>query len=321
MVGGDEILKPGEIRSKFKDLPYITPYDRIYALTDGLGEEVELHEFHARGVCMGGSAWEVYHFPRTSCLVTSARREGPRNILHCRVGVDDLDLIPGLAGAGIERVNVFDDHVEITYAGLAGGGVAATLCRGMADGVEGVVIESIGGGAKIGRARLVLPRLYKVVVGVDDTDDAEKGATWSLMNEVAWRTQEEGLGIYLGHTVVQLFPQNPYRTTNGCATAVTFGIGQGVEGEFVHFLLQEVDRGCYSDEAAAAVYGSLCVHPALARYTRAVKSRMVELEEAEKVAGETDVDLESIRGKRGFIGALATLAGEADPDTAVHPYA
>ncbi len=314
-------MRPEEIRDKYGDLPYMTPYQRIYALTDAEGELVELHEFHARGAATGGAAWEVYHFPRTSPLILDAKREGPRNIFLCRAGVNDLDLIPGLASAGLERVDILDDSVELTYAGLAGGGVAVTACRGMARGVLGMEIESMGGGARLGRARLTLPRLRKLVVGLDDTDDAERGATWAVANEVAWLTEQNGQAAYIYHVISQLFPQNPYRTTNCCSTAVTLGVDRARVGEVLDHFMEMVKERCYSEEAAAAIMQRIAIPPELTRFTRAAKARMVEESEALGLADEVGIELRTITGQRGKIGALAALGMSDSPDEAVKPYA
>ncbi len=316
-----ENMRPEEIRDRFGGLPYITPYQSIYALTDADGHLVELHEFHARGACTGGAAWEVFHFARTSPLILEARREGPRNVFVCRAGVTDLDLIPGLASAGLERVSILEDVVELTYAGLAGGGVAATACRGLARGVLGMEVEAVGGGAKLGRARLTLPRLRKLVVGLDDTDDKEQGATWAVANEAAWLTGQEGMAVYLYHVINQLFPQNPYRTTNCCSTAVAFGVHEARLEEALDFFLERVKERCYSDEAAAAVMQRVRVPQELFRYTRSVKSRMVEEEETARLAEWLGIRLVSVTGKRGMTGALAALGMCDDPDEAVKPYA
>jgi methanogenesis imperfect marker protein 11 len=315
------MMLPEEIRSRYGDLPYLTPYQSIYALTDEAGQMVELHEFHARGAAGGGAAWEVYHYPRTSPLIVGARREGPRNVFLCRAGVCDLELIPGLAGAGLERVNIVEERVELTYAGLAGGGVAATVCRGMAEGVLGMEVESMGGGARLGRATLVLPRLHKLVIGVDDTDDEERGATWAAVNEAAWHTGREGLAAYLAHVIVQLFPQNPYRTTNCCSTAVVLGVERERAEEAIAYLVRQVEKRCYSEEAAAALMQRLLVPEELARFTRAAKSRMVEEEEADNLASWLGVELREITGSRGRIGALAALGMSDRIDEAVRPYA
>ncbi|MEM2961332.1 MAG: hypothetical protein QXU67_06975, partial [Candidatus Bathyarchaeia archaeon] len=149
-------------------------------MSDEASKHVELHEFHARNRCIGGSAWEIYHYSRVSPLVISARREGARNILVARVGECQLNLVQGIAGAGLEKVEMGEKDVRLTYMGLAGGGIAATICRGMAEGVKGIEIYQEGGGSNIGRASLLVPRRSKVVIGVDDTDQPSCGATWSL---------------------------------------------------------------------------------------------------------------------------------------------
>lgn len=311
---------PEEIMEKYGELPYVTPYQKIYALTDDQGELVELHEFHARGAAAGGAAWEVFHYPRTSPLILDARREGPRNIFLCTAGTADLDLIPGLASAGLEKVEIMEDCVELTYAGLAGGGVAATVCRGMARGVLGMEIESLGGGGRTGKARLILPRLRKLVVGLDDTDSPDHGATWAVANEAAWLTEQNGLAAYLFHSITQLFPQNPYRTTNCCSTSVTFGVDGGRMGETLDFFLARVEERCYSTEAAAAVKTGIGTPPELHRFTRSAKSRMVEEQDALDMARWHGIELRSITGNRGKIGALAALGMCEDPDEAVRPY-
>ena len=51
------------------------------------------------------------------------------------------------------------------------------MCRGMAEGVNHVELYDVGGGSKVGRAAVVTPRMQKLVIGIDDTDTKEEGAT------------------------------------------------------------------------------------------------------------------------------------------------
>lgn len=316
----EEELTPGEIRERYGGLPYITPYQKIIALTDEAGEHVELHEYHARGRCSGGAAWEVYHYARTSPLVINARREGARNIFVCKTGTEALELTPGFAGAGLEEVRIEGDKVAVTYAGLGGGGVAATLCRGMAGNVLSTMVHQRGGGSGMGRATLWLPATRKLVIGVDDTDDAERGATWSTMNEIAFELEEERECVYLGHTIVQLFPDNPHKTTNCCSTAVILAVDPGradAVGERFHGMLRE---RCYSDQCGMAVSGAVLVGERLRGFTTATRHRMVTLEDARDVAERSGVNLREVTGPRGCIGALAAVGGHNAPDTAVIPF-
>lgn len=317
----DETYTPEEIITRYGDLPYITPYERIVALVDEGAGLVELHEFHGRGRCAGGAAWEVYHYANTSPLVIRARREGARNIFVCGRGRAELELVPGVAGAGLEEVSVEGDVVALTYAGLAGGGIAATLCRGMADGVISTTVHELGGGATLGRATLRLPASAKLVIGVDDTDDARRGATWSTVNEIAFALEQEGACSYLGHSIVQLFPDNPYKTTNCCSTAVVLGVRPVDAGSITDSVAAMLEAGCFSDECGIAVMEGVETPEELRDFWGAAASRMVTIEDAKKVADAAVVEMRPVTGERGCIGALAALGAHDETDRAVVPLA
>lgn len=312
------MLTRDEIIERYSRIPWVSPYERVVALADPSGEYVELHEFHARGKCAGGSAWEVYHYSRSSPLVLNARREGARNIFLLRVGEAELDLIPGIRGAGIERVEVLEKEgeIRITYAGLAGAGVAVTLCRGMAEGVKGVEIGEVGGGAKLGRATLVLPLLWKVTFGVDDTDNREAGATWSLVNEIGYELDERGFP-YLLHVIVQLYTKNPHRTTNCVSIASSFAVEPSRYEEIVEEFCRRVEERTLSDNTTVAYTNRILIPDSLREYGNRVKSSIVSIEEARELARRLGIEYRVITGERGLIGALAALAFSDDPDRAV----
>lgn len=314
-----EVLEPSELKEKYGSVNWISPYQRIVAMTgdDGL---IEVHEFHARGKCIGGSAWEIYHYPRVSSLVLSARREGPRNIFVLKKGECALSLIPGLAGAGIERVEVKGGEAYITYAGLAGGGIAATVCRGLADGVKRIEIHERGGGSELGRSTLVLPLKRKLVFGVDDTDEPKRGATWSLVNEISNALDQEGVAEYLGHTITQLYTKNPVKTTNCVSIAATFAVEPGSVNLLRGLFTSRLKAATFSSHTGLAVYGNVQTGEGLKGYAVEAKSRLVELSEAERVAEREGVELTPVTGERGLIGALAAIGYADNPDEAVKPF-
>ncbi len=309
-------LSKEELLKKFGGIAWISPYERVVAMTDG--ELVELHEFHARNRCYGGAAWEVYHYKRVSDLILKARREGARNIFVIKPGKADLKLIPGIAGAGIEEV-IVDADIEIIYSGLAGAGIAATVCRGLAKDVEGIEIIEVGGGGKLGKAKIRLKAYEKVVIGVDDTDSKEGGATWSLMNEIAYKIEEKGLGHYLMHTITQLYTKTPEKTTNCVSISVTFATDD--KERLVREFERELKENTMSDETAMAVYNKIKIPEELIEYGKAVKSRIVELDEAYEIAKKLGIKPVIITGERGLIGAIAALAFSDSPDEAVIVYA
>ena len=311
-----ETFTPAELHDRFGGLPYITPYERIVALVDDDERLIELHEFHARGRCTGGAAWEVYHYARTSPLVLDARREGARNIFTCAEGRGELSLVPGIAGAGLEEVRIDGDEVELTYAGLAGGGVAATICRGMAGNVISAEVHEEGGGAGLGRATLRVPAWRKLVIAADDTDDETRGATWSTMNEIAYAIEDEGLADYLLHTIVQLFPDNPYRTTNCCATATVMGLPAARVGAAVERARELLSERTFSDECGMAWTTGVRPSELAVAFAAKAKRGMVTIEEAREAAA-TNTELVAVTGERGCIGAMAAVAAHRDPDSAV----
>jgi len=309
-------LSKEELRRQYGNLPWVSPYSRVVAMTDG--EFVELHEFHARERCYGGASWEVLHYPRVSDLVIGARREGARNIFILKPGKTELKLIPGIAGAGIEEVKL-TDRIEITYAGLAGGGIAATVCRGLAEDVDGIEIVELGGGAKLGKAKIRLKKYSKVVIGVDDTDNKEKGATWALVNEIAYKLEKAGYGHYLLHTITQLYTKNPAKTTNCVSISATFATEK--PEELINAFRKELKSTTLSENTAMVVYRKILIPEKLRKYGEKVKSQLVELEEAKMIAEELGIETFVITGERGLIGAVAALAFSNSPEEAVKIYA
>ena len=316
-----EVLRPEDIASAYSKAKWVSPYSKILAMVDREARVVEVHEFHARNKCVGGAAWEVYHYPRASSLVLSARREGARNVFVFKIGRGEVSLEPGVRGAGVEEVRIEEGEVKITYVGLVGGGVAATLCRGMAEGVCRVEIHERGGGARVGRASLVLPLMEKLSIGVDDTDVKEAGATWALLNEIAYSLELEGKAYYINHVITQLYTRNPHKTTNCVSIGVSFAVNPSSKEGVLRDLEEMLRKHTLSSHTGLAYMNKVLVPARLRRYGVEAKSRLLTLEDAYTVAEEVGVGLKPVTGERGLIGALAALSFIDDPDEAVKVYA
>ena len=317
MRNGDDmdILKPEDIKKRFEGKFWVSPYSRILAMTDGA--VVELVEDHARGTCYGGAAWEVHHYPKTSSLIYHARRDGPRNIFRTRIGETRLDLVPGLAAAGIEKVSTSKSEIRVQYSGLGGAGVAIAMARGQAEGVEQVEVYEWGGGGKRARAAVVLPRYEKVVFGIDDTDSPESGATWALANEIGYTLGKEAGVYHLDHTINQLYPQNPHKTQNCVSIAISFAVSAEKKDWLVSQVKDLLAEHTVSYETGLAVFSGIDVPEDLKRYSRMAKMRMVEVEDARQAAKQAGIILYAVTGERGLIGAVAAIGFYDDPDSAV----
>jgi methanogenesis imperfect marker protein 11 len=287
----------------------VVVYKQIHAVVDDDAKRVELLE---RSSCYGGSAWARYHYSRGPLVISSCNQgEWFRYMLN--PGSIDLDLVSSKRSAGIESVRVSKSEVEVTYAGLGGGGVGATLSRARAEDVLRYDATECGGG-RVARGAIVLPRRERMIIGVDDTDSKTVGATWSLIHNIAQKVDRPE-ARYISHSLVQLFPV-PTKTQNCVSTVVEFaclpGRGEGMLGDF-RALLQKYT---VSEQTGMAVFRDFDPSELLAFGLRCKKER-VSYEDAVKVAQEAGVQI--IMKGQGLIGAIAALPFNARPDESIIP--
>lgn len=289
--------------------PYVVAYKQIHAMVDEKASLVELME---RSNCYGGSAWARYHYSRGS-LVKSSRNLGEWFRYMIAPGRVDLDLISSKKSAGIESVIVKGKEVEVTYAGLGGGGVGATLCRAQADDVLRYEVTECGGG-RVARGTLILPRRERLIIGVDDTDSKTNGATWTLIHNIA--SKVDCLEArYISHSLVQLFPV-PTKTQNCVSTVVEFAcLPDRAEGMLSQFkaLLKKYS---VSKETGMAVFRGFDPS-SLLPYGQRCKRERVLYEDALDASRESGVQI--MMNGQGLIGALAALPFCAQPDESVVP--
>ncbi len=296
---------------------WISPHRKVVAAVEAATGVAELVEDHARGMCLGGSAWSLYHYSRNSKSVFWSKREGTRLFykLHTSPSNSPMDLQASYHPASIESAVVEGKKVRVTYSGLAGAGVAA-LSRGMAEGVLGVEVSEWGGGKKLGRVTLVLPLKEKVIIGVDDTDKSDEGATWALANEIAFELAKKPGVDYLEHSIVQLYPQNPFKTQNCVSIAVSFAVPPGGKAALVRDFRAAVKARTFSKETGMAWFSGIMVPGDLMSYAKRAKSGMVTVEDAERAASENGVKTARVTGDRGLIGAVAAIPYVECPDEA-----
>ncbi len=277
--------------------PYTIPYKGIYAVADMKNELVELMEHSS---CYGGSAWALYHYSK-SPLVIKSRSVGDMMRYLVRTGNSDLQLQSSVAAAGIESVIVNDKEIEITYSGLGGGGVGATTCRAYASGVLRCRISESGGG-KRASGTIVVPRRERVLIGIDNTDSKEVGATWTLAHNIA-AAVDSLEHKYISHTLVQLFPV-PDKTQNCVATVLEFACVEGAKRELLDGIKEGLLEYSVSDETGMVALSDFEA-ASLMEYSQLCRSRMITKELTLKTAKEAGVEI--CIGGKGIIGALAAL--------------
>jgi len=291
------------------DDPYAVVYKQIHAVSSPDGGTVEILE---RSSCYGGGAWSLHHYSGGP-LVISSRSLGEWFRYLVRSGKADLDLASSRRSAGIESVLVRDCEVEITYAGLGGGGVGATVSRSRAGDVLRAAVSESGGG-KVGRGTIVLPRRERIVIGVDDTDSKTEGATWSLVHNISSKVDRPE-ARYVSHALVQLFPV-PTKTQNCVSTVVEFAALLGKSDEMLADFKDLLERYSVSENAGMAVYRGFDPSP-LMDYSFLCRTERIPYELAVETAKKTGTEV--VLAGRGLIGALAAIPFCAKPLESVRP--
>lgn len=273
--------------------PYSIIYPEILAIASDDGTAVELIE---RFDCIGGAMWVKRHYGQ-SPLVQKVRTVGQTTRYLLSPGEVDLDLVGSRFPAGIARVAVSEHEIGITYLGMGGGGVGASICRAQATGVIRSESDPCGGG-RVAGSRIVLPRLQRLIIGVDDTDIPDAGATWTLCHNIA-RSIEDEKTRYLSHTIVQLYPV-AFRTKNCVAVACEFATSDpaGCIDRFEELLCEHT----LSDETGMAAYTGFDPSP-LEEYAWMVKRGEITRSELDTLLPLLDVRLSG----RGLIGAVAAI--------------
>jgi methanogenesis imperfect marker protein 11 len=215
-----------------------------------------------------------------------------------RPGESDLALEGSHFPAGISAVFVDEDEIRVSYVGLGGGGVGASICRSYAQGVTRSTNDPSGGGKRAG-STVWLPRRQRVLIGVDDTDTPEQGATWTLVHNIA-RAVEDPQSRYLSHTIVQLYPV-PYRTKNCVSIVAEFASSE--PARLIDHFAGLLDRYTLSEDTGMAVYTGFDPSGLL---DFAWKVKRGEVAQG-LILDIDDINLRIVRNGRGCIGAVAAI--------------
>ena len=297
-----QIMKPEEVRQKFGQMfcrGLVTMVDE----KNGIAQIIE----HCSS--KGPSEWDIVNRKRTGGIINDIRSEGTTIVMDTVIGDRDLRFGPAsstLGGQGISSLKIVGDTVHTVWKGIAGASVGVGACLPQAPGViETIYPDQITmGGAKTLETEIVTPKMIRVVIGVDDTDTPEQGASWVLTMKLG---RECPYGIYLDHKIVQLNPKAPNKTTNCCGTAVSFAVKEDELPKLIDFATEFVRKGTFSEDTVMAVCTGLKMPKDLEDWSWKAKSILYTVEEAEAAAERNGVKIINVTGRKGTIGAVAAL--------------
>jgi methanogenesis imperfect marker protein 11 len=141
--------------------------------------------------------------------------------------------------------------------------------------------------------------MQRVLIGVDDTDTPEKGATWTLAHNIA-RAVEDETSRYLSHTIVQLFPVS-YRTKNCVSIVCEFASSK--PRQLIDRFRIMLERYTLSEETGMAVFTGFDPSQLLP-FAWMVKKGEIR---RDLLPVSREGSLELVLEGRGIIGAVAAI--------------
>jgi len=218
-------------------------------------------------------------------------------------GSVDVKLVPSYVPLAITKIEIKGDCVVLSNRGIGGG---PDLIRMSATAARRCVETPLEGGGT--SFEMEYPLYRKVVIGIDDTDSAAKGATFATGLRIASILDKAVKDVkFLRMTISLNWPNNPHKTTNNASSAFVFAVKPGKEEELISQFVKLAHKYTISEDTGVAVMNRVRIPEQLEAYARKVKSVMVDVSETYEVAKEVGLRLIPITGERGLIGAASAI--------------
>ncbi len=257
----------------------------------------------------GPVEWDAVNRLRAGGVVDHVEVQGTTLLMDARIGEGTVRFGPAskeTGGQALKSLEVRDGKVHTTWMGLAGASVGVGACLPQAEGVERTEFlsdEEVGGARQV-EVRITTPLHRRLIIGIDDTDTKEKGATWVLGLKLG---REMPHGIFLNHKIVQLNPHAPQKTTNCASTALGFAVLPEKVDSAVKWAKQYVAENTFSSETVMASYEGIDVPASAVRFGAEAKDVILSIHDAEHAAEKSGIAVHEVTGRRGAIGAVAAI--------------
>jgi len=297
-----ETLTPEEVKKRFG--PMFS--DRLVTLVDESAGKVRIIEMCT---AQGPVEWDAVNRWRAGGTVERIDVHGNWLIIDSIIGERPVRFGPVSAESGgqaLKGVRVKDGVVETSWAGIAGASIGIGACLPQAKGVIKTEYEEMMdlGGSKEVHVKIFTPEMRHLVIGIDDTDSSEKGATWALGLNMAKSMPD---AIFLQHKIVQLNHHAPHKTTNCTSTAVSFAVAPNKVVSAIKFAADFIEDGTISEQTSMAIWTGIEIPEEILRFGLRAKELVLTIEDAEEAARKSGIELREITGPRGKIGALAAI--------------
>jgi len=297
-----DVLTPDEVRKRFGQMFS----DRLITLVDEAAGKARIIEMCT---AQGPVEWDAVNRWRAGGIVERIDVHGNWLIMDALIGEREVRFGPvseQRGGQALKGVSVKNGVVETSWAGIAGASIGVGACLPQAKGVirtEYENISDLGGSAEV-HVKISTPEMRHLIIGMDDTDSTEKGATWALGLNLA-RSMPDA--TFLHHKIVQLNHHAPHKTTNCTATAVSFAVLPNKVVPAVKFAADFIEDASLSDQTSMAVWTGIEIPEEVLRFGLRAKEVILTIDDADEAARKSGVELKELTGPRGKIGALAAI--------------
>ena len=214
-----QVLRPDEVEQRYGKMfcqGFFTMVDEEH----GVAQIIE------KCVAQGPGEWDIVNRRRTKGVITDIRMKSNMLVMDTVIGERELSFGPvttDVGGQGLQALKVEGDEVRTTWYGIAGASVGIGACIPQCRDVIRTEYpdDFMIGGAHRAHVDIITPKLVRVIIGIDDTDTKEKGASWVTSLKLGTTCP---IGRFIEHKIIQLNPKVPNKTTNCCSTAVSFAV-------------------------------------------------------------------------------------------------
>ncbi len=297
-----DILSPKEVQERFGK-KFSRGFFTLVDEKNGIAQIIE--QCSAKGPV----EWDALNRKRAGGVVQEAFVDGNTLIMNTMIGEGEVKFGPAskdLGGQALKALKVLGDEVHTTWLGLAGASVGVGACLPQAPGVLRAIYPDLKdlGGAKQVEITIVTKKMKRLIIGIDDTDSKDKGASWVLMLELMNSMPHAKA---LQHKIIQLNPKVPEKTTSCVSIAASFAVEEKDIRSAVDYAVDFVKKNTLSKHTSLTIFEGLKVPEEVRAFGLKAKDTILTLNEAEMVAKENGIRMIEITGKRGKIGALAAI--------------
>jgi hypothetical protein len=271
---------------------------RIFTTIDG--DTVAIYHECMSGGC---AAFCAYHHERAKGSIRTVSQDGNWLIELAELGEYETDIgfYPS-SPVGVVGVHREGDTIVQRIRCIGGPAYSLTDMMMMAKGVRNVTLHKEG---MIVEGEVVTQALDHLIIGIDDTDSEEGGATFALaLGLLQYIGKLEGV-IPIGHQVVMLNPFYRRRTAGNSCSYIECAVEPARFAQIRDIASRFVAEESLSEEWGVAIKRGFIIPEKLRDFGRSVRTDEVSIRTARTIADRFSIHL---TGGCGMVGALAAIA-------------